>query len=152
MPRVLDMLSPTDVVLDTGGWASPFNRANFILDTEPYETRGFYRTFGGAPFQGPTEESFTEATWIRRDICERTPYPFADKPIDFVICSQTLEDIRDPLWVCQEMMRIGKRGYIETPSRVAEWPSAHEDGSIRDSPVCHTIGGLSRWTTRRFAS
>jgi hypothetical protein len=32
-----------------------------------------------------------------------------------VICSHTLEDIRDPLWVCSEMIRIGKAGYIELP-------------------------------------
>jgi hypothetical protein len=118
--RILESLSPTDVVLDIGGWASPFNRANYILDAEPYETRGYYRTFGGPPSQGPAEEHFTKATWIQRDICEHTPYPFADKSVDFVICSHTLEDVRDPLWVCREMMRIGKRGYIETPSRIAE--------------------------------
>jgi hypothetical protein len=118
--RILDTLSPTDVVLDIGGWASPFNRANYILDAEPYETRGFYRTFGGAPFQGPAEEHFTKATWIQRDICDHTPYPFADKSIEFVICSHTLEDVRDPLWVCREMARIARRGYIETPSRIAE--------------------------------
>lgn len=118
--RILDLLSPNDVVLDIGGWASPFNRANYILDAEPYDTRGFYRTFGGLPFQGPPQESFTRAGWIQRDICDHTPYPFADKSIDFVICSHTLEDIRDPVWVCHEMMRIAKRGYVETPSRIAE--------------------------------
>ena len=118
--RILDGLSPTDVVLDIGGWASPFNRANYILDAEPYETRGFYRTFGGAPFQGSAEEHFSKATWIQRDICDHTPYPFADKSVDFVICSHTLEDVRDPLWVCREMARIARRGYIETPSRIAE--------------------------------
>lgn len=118
--KILSLLSPSDVVLDIGGWASPFNRANYILDAEPYETRGYYRTFGGAPYQGPAEEHFSRETWIRRDICDRTPYPFADKSIDFVICSHTLEDVRDPIWVCREMMRIAKRGYIETPSRRAE--------------------------------
>ncbi len=44
---------------------------------------------------------------------------FADKQFDFVICSHTLEDLRDPLWVCSELMRVGKRGYVEVPSR--EW-------------------------------
>src|SRR5262249_8806039 len=34
--------------------------------------------------------------------------------------SQTLEDLRDPLWVCSEIIRVGKRGYIEVPSRLAE--------------------------------
>lgn len=118
--RILDSVASTDVVLDVGGWACPFNRANYILDAEPYETRGYYRTFGGSPSQGGTREYFTRETWIRRDVCDHTPFPFADKSIDFVICSHTLEDVRDPLWACQEMVRIGKRGYVEVPSRAAE--------------------------------
>lgn len=39
---VLANIKPDDIVLDVGGWACPFNRANWILDAEPYETRGFY--------------------------------------------------------------------------------------------------------------
>ena len=101
--HIVELLSPTDVVLDIGGWASPFNRADYILDVEPYETRGFYRTLGGPPFQGGDHEHFTKDTWLQRDLCDRTPFPFGDKEIDFVICSHTLEDIRDPLWVCSEM-------------------------------------------------
>lgn len=118
--RILEQLTPSDIVLDIGGWACPFNRANYIIDAEPYETRGYYRTFGAAPFQAGPTEHFRNETWIRRDLCEHTPYPFADKSIDFVICSHTLEDLRDPLWVCSEMARIAKRGYIEVPSRPAE--------------------------------
>lgn len=116
--RVLDRISPEDVVLDIGGWARPFNRANYVIDAEPYETRGYY----GAelPAQGGREEHFTRESWIQRDICEHTPFPFRDKEIDFVICSHTLEDICDPLWVCSEMIRVAKRGYIEVPSRVIE--------------------------------
>ena len=118
--RILSALASTDVVLDVGGWACPFNRANYVLDAEPYETRGYYRTFGGPPSQGGDREYFSRDTWIQRDICDRSPFPFADKSIDFVVCSHTLEDLRDPLWVCEEMIRIGKRGYIEVPSRAAE--------------------------------
>ena len=116
--RILASLSPDDVVLDIGGWARPFNRANAVLDAEPYETRGYYGA--SLPAQGGTIEHFSAATWSQRDICDRTPFPFADKSIDFVTCSHVLEDIRDPLWVCAEMMRVAKRGYIEVPSRLAE--------------------------------
>lgn len=118
--RILELLTPTDIVLDVGGWACPFNRANYVLDAQPHETRGYYRSFGGAPSQGGSREYFTKDTWTQRDICDRVPFPFADKSIDFVICSHTLEDIRDALWVCHEIGRIGKRGYIEVPSRAAE--------------------------------
>lgn len=118
--ELLTRLSPSDLVLDVGGWACPFNRAQWILDAQPFATRGFYRTFGGPPSQGPDEEWFTAATWVQRDICDHAPWPFADKQFDFAVCSHTLEDVRDPLWVCAELMRVAKRGYIEVPSRAAE--------------------------------
>src|SRR5882724_8650295 len=116
--RILNLLSRSDVVLDIGGWARPFNRANYVIDAEPFETRGYYGDSMTA--QGGSREFFTQATWIQRDICDRKPFPFADKQIDFAICSHTLEDIRDPLWVCSEIVRVAKRGYIEVPSRLAE--------------------------------
>lgn len=112
--KVLEMIPPTARVLDIGGWAMPFNRANWVLDIGDYTTRGMF----GA--QGPVEEHFSSDTWITRDLCDKTPYPFQDKYFDFVICSHTLEDIRDPIWVCSEINRIGRAGYIELPSPVSE--------------------------------
>ena len=46
------------------------------------------------------------------------PLPFPDGSFDFIYCRHTLEDIYDPMWVCREMGRVGRAGYIETPSRV----------------------------------
>jgi Methyltransferase domain len=138
---IVDRLKPADVLLDIGGWAHPFNRANYVMDCEPYETRGFYnRTFARnnpIPPIGGTTEYFNQERWIQRDICDKTPFPFRDKELDFVTCSHTLEDIRDPLWVCAEMVRIAKAGYIEIPSRMWESCRGHEPG----------IAGLShhRW-------
>ena len=109
--RILAELAETDLVLDIGGWAMPFKRADWVMDLEPWETRGD---------PDPARERFTRETWIERDICDRAPYPFADNSVDFVICSHTLEDVRDPVWVCSEIVRIGKRGYIEVPSRLDE--------------------------------
>jgi hypothetical protein len=118
--KLLALIGPNDTVLDIGGWACPFNRANFVMDSGPYDTRGYYAKVGLPGSQGGPREFFTRDTWIQRDICERTPFPFADKSLDWVTCSHTLEDIRDPLWVCSEMRRIARRGYIEVPSRLAE--------------------------------
>ena len=123
--RVLAQIAPSDSVLDIGGWARPFNRADYVMDAEPYESRGYY----GTP-QGGEREHFTRETWIERDICEHTPFPFGDKEIDFVICSHTLEDVRDPLWVCSEMIRVAKRGYVEVPSRLAESARGVERGQV----------------------
>jgi len=156
---VMSRLKASDVVLDVGGWAHPFNRANYVMDAEPYETRGYYnRTFArNNPFPpiGGTVEHFNKSTWIQRDICSREPYPFADKQIDFVLCSHTLEDVRDPLWVCSEMIRIARAGYIEVPSRLWEscrgaepgiaglshhrWLVEIEDGLVRFIPKYHRI-------------
>jgi SAM-dependent methyltransferase len=111
---ILARLEPTDVVLDIGGWGRPFNRADWVMDAMPYESRGLYGS------DGPGEERFSADTWIERDICAREPYPFEDGAIDFVVCSHTLEDVRDPLWVCSEMIRIARAGYIEVPSRLEE--------------------------------
>jgi hypothetical protein len=139
--RVMELLNPASAVLDIGGWGHPFNRANYVLDCEPYETRGHYnRTFARnnpIPPIGGTTEFFDHSTWNQRDICEKTPFPFRDKEIDFVVCSHTLEDIRDPLWVCAEMIRVAKAGYIEVPSRIWETCRGLEPG----------IAGLShhRW-------
>lgn len=132
IPKVLERIGSSRKVLDIGGWACPFNRANWIMDEGPYETRGFYKTVGLPGSQGGEAEHFTKETWIQRDICAREPYPFGDKDLDFVICSHTLEDLRDPLWVCSEMCRIARAGYIEVPSREVEtcrgWESPRTAG------------------------
>ena len=112
--RILSTVPEDAVVLDVGGWGSPFPRADWVLDLMPYETRGLY----GVP--DPGSERFTPETWIQRDICAREPFPFADRAIDFAICSHTLEDVRDPVWVCAELNRVAKAGYIEVPSRLEE--------------------------------
>jgi len=111
--RVLQLLRPDDVVVDVGGWAQPFARANFIVDLMPYDTRGVFGTLGPGP------ERFSADTWRQLDFCV-SPLPFADKSVDFLICSHTLEDIRNPIWLCQEINRVAKRGYIEVPSRRME--------------------------------
>lgn len=116
---LLDAIGPDRVVLDVGGWADPFERADWVIDLMPYESRGLYAREGWVePRTGA--ERFTADSWIQRDICSREPFPFADGEIDFVICSQTLEDMRDPVWVCSEMNRIAGAGYIEVPSRLEE--------------------------------
>lgn len=47
--------------------------------------------------------------------------PFNDNEFDFIFCRQTLEDTYNPLYVCKEMIRVGKAGYIETPSVIQEF-------------------------------
>jgi hypothetical protein len=114
--RLLSELPDDAVVLDVGGWAKPFARADWVLDLMPYETRGLY----GYEQGDRGAERFSAETWVVRDMCAREPWPFADHQFDFAICSHTLEDIRDPIWVCQELQRVAMAGYIEVPSRRQE--------------------------------
>jgi hypothetical protein len=155
--ELLDRLTGDDLVLDVGGWAKPFARADWVLDLLPYETRGLY-----GYEQGDSDvERFSADTWVERDICAREPWPFTDKQFDFAICSHTLEDIRDPVWACQELQRVAKAGYIEVPSRVQEqaphiqgahagWGHHHwlvdvGDGSIDFVFKHHVIHGKKRF-------
>ena len=113
-------IGDADLVLDVGGWACPFNRANYVLDGMPWETRGHYASIGLPRSQGPETEHFSKETWVARDVCGPERWPFADKFFDFAVCAHTLEDVRDPLFVCAELVRVAKRGYIEVPSRLSE--------------------------------
>ncbi|HEY8740347.1 MAG TPA: methionine biosynthesis protein MetW [Candidatus Dormibacteraeota bacterium] len=112
--RIQQTVSNDARVLDVGAWGKPFTRADWVLDHMPYESRGLYGR------DGDGDERFSAATWVVRDICDREPWPFADKSIDFAICSHTLEDVRDPVWVCSELVRVARAGYIEVPSRLVE--------------------------------
>ncbi len=110
IPKILSMIKEGDKVLDIGGWAGTLNRATHVIDIFPYETRIKKHQIK------ETKEYYSKKTWIQRDVCDREPLPFPDKFFDFVFCSHTLEDIRCPIWLCSEINRIAKKGYLEFPS------------------------------------
>jgi hypothetical protein len=115
LARVLEL--PDEArVLDVGGWAAPLNRADWVIDLKPYATRGAIMP-GGV---GPPPERFTEERWVVADICSHEPWPFGDDYFDFAVCTFTLEDVRDPIRVCQEMSRVAEAGYVELPSLLDE--------------------------------
>ena len=114
LQRIERTLPDDALVLDVGGWIKPLARADWVLDLMPYATRGSHGVDGSGP------ERFSSDTWVQRDICARQPWPFEDRHFDFAVCSHTLEDVRDPIWVCDELTRVAKAGYIEVPSRLDE--------------------------------
>lgn len=89
-----------DLVLDVGSGGNPYPRANVLLDA--YED---------------TPERFHLPLIKDRPMvlgaAERMP--FKEKAFDFVIASHVLEHTSDPDSFIQELMRVGKAGYIETP-------------------------------------
>ena len=112
---VLDGLPSSALVVDVGGGASPFKRADHVIDGLSYDERG---ALDGV--EARDDERFGPESWTQLDLCEHRPWPFPDNHFDFATCTHVLEDLRDPVWVCSEMSRIAKAGYIETPSRVVE--------------------------------
>lgn len=107
--KIEKLIRKTDKVLDVGGWWKPLNRANTVVDILPCETC----ERGGSI--GHSDRRFSKSSWIQLDICLEK-WPFKNKEFDFVHCGQTLEDVRDPIFVCNEMMRVAKRGVITTPT------------------------------------
>lgn len=58
------------------------------------------------------------ATWVK----------FSENEFDFVSCTHTLEDIRDPKFVISEINRVGGAGFIAVPNRASEFTNV-EDSS-----------------------
>lgn len=114
LQEILDAIPESAVTLDVGGASAPMRRADFVIDIVPYS--GVHLEQG----KGSGTSRLSEERFVQHDICDRTPWPFEDKQFDYSFCSHVLEDIRDPLWVCSELMRVSKAGYIEVPSRIYE--------------------------------
>src|SRR6266850_3624993 len=95
-------IQPKDRVLDIGSGNEPFPYATCLvdrfLDSTPHRYGEIERN--GKPIVSADIQSL----------------PFADKSFDFVYCAHILEHVDDPVKACAEIMRIGKRGYLETPT------------------------------------
>ena len=111
--ELLDLrITPGMKVLDVGGGGGTSRFATHVIDQMTYEI--WQREWK------PESVMISLQNWIVQDVCDRKPWPFPDNFFDFVICSHILEDIRDPVWVCEEMSRVGKAGYVEVPSFLLE--------------------------------
>ncbi|MCX5964297.1 MAG: class I SAM-dependent methyltransferase [Cyanobacteria bacterium] len=95
-----------DKVLDIGSGGHPFPLATHLADF--YEGETTHRTEKLIKDDRPFISCTVEST------------PFTDKEFDFVYCSHVLEHLDDPAKACEELMRIGKRGYIETPAKSSD--------------------------------
>lgn len=89
-------------ILDVGGSSGPYKRATHVIDYVPFEEVQYNQG------KGMGEVQFSKETYTQWDICSRTPFPYKDKEFDLAICSHVLEDIRDPIWVCSELIRVSK--------------------------------------------
>ena len=100
-------IDPSDKVLDVGSGNIPFPLATHLADLSPDDD---HYGRAGAPLKRIDGKPLYVCD-IENLNC------FADKEFDFVYCSHVLEHVRNPERACSELSRIGKRGYIETPTR-----------------------------------
>ena len=100
-----------DLVLEIGSGANPYFRANILCDAY-LETAE--RSFIPLVYDRPTILAFAENL------------PFRDNAFDFVIACHVLEHSSEPEKFFEEIQRVGKAGYIETPDafmeRVCSYP------------------------------
>ena len=106
-------INKSEFVLDVGGGHSPFIRANVVVEIDLAEGR-----------QRDGKELACEKgnKFIAADIAS---LPFKEKSFDFVFCSHVLEHVKDPALACRELIRVAKRGYIETPRKWTEFYAGH---------------------------
>lgn len=108
-------IRPTDFVLEVGSGHDPKQYANVLCDryVDDDTQRGGEIWLDGRPLVAADAQAL----------------PFADQSFDYVICSHVLEHVEDPEKLARELQRVAPRGYIETPSEIAErlygWPYHH---------------------------
>jgi ubiquinone/menaquinone biosynthesis C-methylase UbiE len=95
-----------DKVLDIGSGNIPFRFATHLVDitieNDDYGRAGMaFKHVDGIPIYE----------------CNLEKLPFEDNEFDFVYCSHVLEHVTDPDKACSELMRVGNRGFIESPTR-----------------------------------
>ena len=110
-------------ILDAGGWFNPCMAATHVVDLMPYETRRGH--LDPAPLAG---ELFTKATWCQAEFTrDDLRLPFPDGFFHFSICTQTVEDLTDPIPLLRELQRVSRAGYVECPSRLSEQTTGVRD-------------------------
>ena len=96
------------LVMDVGSGHNPHSRADVLVDRFLFDNT----ERSGQKLVLPHNKCFVVA-----DACAM---PFKNKIIDFAICSHVAEHIDNIEGFFLELNRISKKGYLETPSKIAE--------------------------------
>jgi Zn finger protein HypA/HybF involved in hydrogenase expression len=98
-------IKPEDFVLEIGSGHNPKPRSDVLCDKLPEDDaqRGG-KIVHDRPFIAADGQYL----------------PFADKSFDYIISCHVLEHAENPDLFLSELMRVGKAGYIETPTEIGE--------------------------------
>lgn len=101
----LGQIGEGELVLEIGSGDRPNPRSDVLVDRfiEDDTERG-----GGLKIDRPLV------------VADAHHLPFKDGAFDYVVCYHILEHMDDPAQFIRELTRVGKRGYIQSPSEIAE--------------------------------
>ena len=97
------------MIIDIGSGPHPEPSADIIIDK--------YLDGDKTSRGNPLLKILPHQKFIQADICK---LPFEDKEVDYVYTKHILEHIDNIEGACNEIMRVGKAGYIETPTSLWE--------------------------------
>ena len=97
-----------DFILDVGGGHNPHHRANIVIDR--YVSDNTHRC-GNLKILQNQQLIIADGMFL----------PLKDKTFEYVISSHALEHVEDPSVFLNELSRVAKKGYVETPSLIGEW-------------------------------
>lgn len=100
-------IKPGDRVLEIGPGATPHEKAEVFLE-KTYESEEELIAQSGHVGKLNTDKRVVEYSG---DI-----FPFEDGEFDYVICANVLEHVEDVPKFLNEIMRVGKNGYLEFPT------------------------------------
>ena len=112
-------LSKCKNILDIGPGQFPLAQATHFLDTE-------------------RPDSLPEGANFKHCDLNSEKIPYQDQLFDFVYCSHVLEHMERPREVLDEIMRVGKAGYIEVPSMCLDFMMKF--GHVHPTWLCWQVG------------
>lgn len=96
----------SDYVLEVGPGGNPYHRSDILLEKRFSDDEWLLQSGNVKPNSFGKKIIFYDGG----------QFPFADKEFDYVICSHVLEHVDNVDEFVRELIRVGKRGYIEYPT------------------------------------